>query len=49
MQVKKKEVQQKIYTAAVKEFIKNGYESTTMRNISKRSGVPIGNIYRSMV
>lgn len=46
MQIQKEEVRTRIYNAAVKEFRKNGYKGTTIRNISKRANVPIGNLYR---
>lgn len=46
MQIKKKEVQNKIYHGAVEVFKKNGYRGATMKEISKKSKVPIGNIYR---
>jgi len=46
MQIKKKEVQNKIYLGALEVFKENGYTKATMKEISKRSKVPIGNIYR---
>ncbi len=46
MQVKKREVQEQIYNSAMEVFKEKGYVKTTMKEISKRSGVPIGNIYR---
>jgi len=46
MQIKKKEVQNKIYQGAMKVFKENGYKGATMKEISKKSKVPIGNIYR---
>ncbi|RUA08706.1 MAG: hypothetical protein DSY38_01500 [Fusobacteria bacterium] len=46
MQVKKREIQRKIYDGAVEVFVEKGFLRTTMKDISKKSGVPIGNIYR---
>ncbi len=46
MQIKKKEVQNKIYQGAMEVFRENGYRGATMKEISKKSKVPIGNIYR---
>ncbi len=46
MQIKKKEVQNKIYQGAMEVFKENGYRGATMKEISKKSKVPIGNIYR---
>lgn len=46
MQIKKKEVQNKIYQGAMEVFKQNGYRGATMKEISKKSKVPIGNIYR---
>lgn len=46
MQTKKKEVRDCIYNAGLIEFKQDGYKGTTMRNISKRANVPIGNLYR---
>ncbi len=46
MQIKKKEVQNKIYQGAMEVFKENGYGRATMKEISKKSKVPIGNIYR---
>ncbi|OQY41907.1 MAG: hypothetical protein B6227_03780 [Fusobacteriia bacterium 4572_74] len=46
MQIKKKEVQNKIYLGAMEVFKENGYSGATMKAISRKSKVPIGNIYR---
>jgi len=46
VQIKKKEVQNKIYQGAMEVFKQNGYRGATMKEISKKSKVPIGNIYR---
>ncbi len=46
MQTKKDEVRKKIYDAALEEFLEKSYMKATIRSISKKSGVPIGNIYR---
>ncbi|WP_028857417.1 TetR/AcrR family transcriptional regulator [Psychrilyobacter atlanticus] len=46
MQIKKKEVQNKIYQGAMEVFKEKGYRGATMKDISKKSKVPIGNIYR---
>lgn len=45
MQIKKKEVKEKIYNSAIKIFKAKGYKKTTMKEISEKSKVPIGNIY----
>ncbi|MCK5779415.1 MAG: TetR/AcrR family transcriptional regulator [Psychrilyobacter sp.] len=45
MQIKKKEVKEKIYNNAIKIFKAKGYKKTTMKEISEKSKVPIGNIY----
>lgn len=41
MQIKKKEVQNKIYQGAMEVFKENGYRGATMKEISKKSKVPI--------
>jgi len=46
VQIKKREVQNKIYQGAIEVFKENGYSRATMKEISKKSKVPIGNIYR---
>ncbi len=46
MQIKKEETEQRIYLGAIKVFEKKSYKEATMKEISKKSGVPIGNIYR---
>ena len=46
MQVKKKDIQNKIYQGAQEVFKSSGYRGATMKEISIKSKVPIGNIYR---
>jgi len=45
MQIKKDNVRIKIYNSAIEIFKDKGYKGTTMKEISKKSNVPIGNIY----
>ena len=45
MQIKKDEIENAIITAAKKEFIEKGYKDTSLRSISKISGVSLSNIY----
>ena len=37
--------QQQIFEAAVRLFSKKGYHTTTLREISKESGITLGNLY----
>lgn len=46
MQYKKEEVHNKILKAALKEFSRAGFYRAKMLQISKRSRVPIGNLYK---
>ncbi|MBK1809979.1 TetR/AcrR family transcriptional regulator [Clostridium sp. YIM B02505] len=46
MQYLKEEVRLEIMKAALEEFKQNGFEKTSMKNISSNAGVAIGNIYR---
>lgn len=45
MQVKKEEMRQTILEIAADEFIKRGYENTSMRVIAQKANTTIGNIY----
>ena len=45
MQVQKEEVRNKILEVAEVEFMKNGFQGTSMRKISKLANVNLGNIY----
>ena len=46
MQVKKDDIKEKLVAVAHSEFIKHGVKKTSMRVISKASGVALGNIYK---
>ena len=46
MQELKESVRNNIIAAAITEFLKDGYDRTSIRSISKRSGITHGNIYR---
>ena len=46
MQVKKDDIKEKLVAVAHNEFIKHGVKKTSMRVISKASGVALGNIYK---
>ena len=45
MKTLKKDIRHRIITAARNEFIRNGYRKTSMRTISAKSEVVLGNIY----
>ena len=45
MKTLKEDIRNKIVAAAHNEFIKNGFRKTSMRTISAKSGVVLGNIY----
>ena len=45
MQRKKDEIYQSILVVAKEEFIQRGYKNTSMREISKKSGIGLSNIY----
>ena len=45
MKTLKEDIRNRIVTAARNEFIKNGFRKTSMRTISAKSGVTLGNIY----
>lgn len=45
MQVLKEEVKQSILDSGKAEFLKNGFEKTSMRQIAKSAGTTIGNLY----
>ena len=46
MKILKEDIRNRIVTAARNEFIKNGFRKTSMRTISAKSGVVLGNIYK---
>jgi len=46
MQILKDEVKEKIHKAAVIEFKERGFHQSSMRNIAKRAGMTVGNLYR---
>ena len=45
MKILKEEIRSRIVMAARNEFIKNGFKKTSMRTISAKSGIVLGNIY----
>jgi AcrR family transcriptional regulator len=45
MQVKKSEIRKEILNTARKEFLKHGFQGTTMRVIARKSGITTSNIY----
>ena len=45
MKTLKEDIRNRIVAAARNEFIKNGFRKTSMRTISAKSGVVLGNIY----
>ena len=45
MKTLKEDIRNKIVAVARNEFIKNGFRKTSMRTISTKSGVALGNIY----
>jgi len=46
MQTLKEEVKDSIVSSATDEFLKMGFEKTSMRNIAEKSGITAGNLYR---
>ena len=46
MQIKKDDIQKKILDVSEKLFIKNGFENTSLRQISEKSYISKSNIYR---
>lgn len=45
MQIKKEEIKNKIAEVATNEFLKKGYENSSMRTIAKKAHTSIGNMY----
>ena len=45
MQVKKEEMRNKILECAEDEFLKKGYENSSLRTIAKKANTTLGNIY----
>ncbi|MCC0637645.1 MULTISPECIES: TetR family transcriptional regulator [unclassified Clostridioides] len=45
MQIKKEEIEKKIAEVATNEFLKKGYENSSMRTIAKKAHTSIGNMY----
>lgn len=45
MQIKKEEIKKKIAEVATNEFLKKGYENSSMRTIAKKAHTSIGNMY----
>ena len=45
MQIKKEELRQQILDAAQVEFLKKGYENSSLRVIAKKANTTLGNIY----
>lgn len=46
MQYQKPEIKEKIISAAMQEFLENGFEKSSLRTIAKGAGMTVGNIYR---
>lgn len=45
-QILKEELRQAIIASAKEEFLNNGYENASMRNIAKKAKMTVGNLYR---
>lgn len=45
MQIKKQEIQETILEVASIEFVKKGYENSSLRTIAKKANTSLGNIY----
>ena len=45
MQTKKEDIEQRIIEVATDEFMKKGYENTSMRVIAYKANTSLGNIY----
>ncbi len=46
MQVLKEDIKEAILNAATAEFLKHGYENSSIRTIARRAGITAGNLYR---
>lgn len=46
MQVLKDDVKERLYRAALLEFKEKGFQKSSMRNIAKKAGMTVGNLYR---
>lgn len=44
-QILKKDIEERIYSAAVNEFYEKGYKSTTIRDIARKAEIPLGLVY----
>lgn len=45
MQTKKEDLRQSIYDAACDEFMRKGYETSSMRSIARKANTSLGNMY----
>ena len=45
-QILKEELRKAIIESAKQEFLNNGYENASMRNIAKKANMTVGNLYR---
>ena len=45
MQILKREIRERIQQVATAEFLRDGYQKVTMRNIAKKSAISVGNLY----
>jgi hypothetical protein len=45
MQIPKNEIKEKIITISIDEFLKNGFITTSMRDIARAVGISTGNLY----
>jgi AcrR family transcriptional regulator len=49
MQYKKEHIKNAIISAAIDEFVKNGYHNAAIKDIADNAGITVGNIYRYFV
>ena len=45
-QILKEEIRNRIVEAAKEEFLEKGYKDASLRNIAKKAGITVGNLYR---
>ena len=45
MQTQKDEIKNRILEAALEEFLVEGYQNSSLRNIAQQAGITVGNIY----
>ena len=49
MQTLKTDIKQRILQVAHREFIKNGVQRTCIRNVARKAGVTVGNLYHYFI